>query len=170
MKQWNIAVAIPVNVSLCLLYMWHNYITCIVTRVQMNLDYQGSNIHYLKSHDVLCYNGRTHTKNCLVMFLNETNLFNWLYRLIIMWMLFVASGWKHIHTHTYTHRHTDFTDKSNFKKPVHTWFKKEKVVAKTWKRLWWKRCEIKMWHKPWLPLLILHFSSHLFFRSWFTAS
>ena len=25
----NIAVVIPVNVSLCLLYMWHNYITVV---------------------------------------------------------------------------------------------------------------------------------------------
>ena len=30
MVQWNIAVAIPVNVSLCLLYMWHNYITVVL--------------------------------------------------------------------------------------------------------------------------------------------
>ena len=29
MLQWNIAVAIPVNVKLFLLYMWHNYITVL---------------------------------------------------------------------------------------------------------------------------------------------
>ena len=29
MIQWNIAVAIPVNVSLCLLYIWYNYITVV---------------------------------------------------------------------------------------------------------------------------------------------
>ena len=46
------------------------------------------------------YNGHAHMKNCFVKFLNVTNVFNWLYRLNITWMYFIALG---ADTHAYRH-------------------------------------------------------------------